>query len=93
MTEAEARNLLRAHQDVGGLEPWIAEQPWRPAPGELAAVACHGWLAVSAAAYRGWLAGECQCTWWWNAGDMVGERVIFVQSGLEQRCFPTLIAA
>jgi hypothetical protein len=33
MTEAEARNLLRAHQGVGGLELWMAAQPWRPAPG------------------------------------------------------------
>lgn len=33
MTETEARDLLRAHQGVGGLEPWMAAQPWRPAPG------------------------------------------------------------
>jgi hypothetical protein len=33
MTEAEARAALRAHDGVGGLKPWIAEQPWRPAPG------------------------------------------------------------
>lgn len=33
MTEVEARDILRAHQSVGGLEPWLAAQPWRPAPG------------------------------------------------------------
>jgi hypothetical protein len=33
MTEDEARDLLRAHQGVGGLEPWIAVQPWSAAPG------------------------------------------------------------
>jgi hypothetical protein len=33
MTEAEARALLRDYQGVGGLEPWMAVQPWRPAPG------------------------------------------------------------
>jgi hypothetical protein len=33
VTEAEARDLLRAHQGVGGLEPWMAAQPWRSAPG------------------------------------------------------------
>jgi hypothetical protein len=29
MTEAEARDLLRAHQGVGGLEPWMAVQRWQ----------------------------------------------------------------
>lgn len=33
MTEAEARAALRAHDGIGGLEPWLADQPWRPAPG------------------------------------------------------------
>jgi hypothetical protein len=33
MTEAEARALLRDWPGVGGLEGWIARQPWRPAPG------------------------------------------------------------
>jgi hypothetical protein len=33
MTEAEARAALRAHDGVGGLEPWIADQPWHPTPG------------------------------------------------------------
>jgi hypothetical protein len=33
MTEAEARAALRAFDAVGGLEAWIAEQPWLAAPG------------------------------------------------------------
>jgi hypothetical protein len=33
MTEAEARALLRSHEGVDGLEPWMAAQPWRPASG------------------------------------------------------------
>ena len=32
MTEAEARAALRAYDGVGGLEAWIAEQPWKMAP-------------------------------------------------------------
>jgi hypothetical protein len=34
MTEAEARYFLRAHQGVGGLEPWMGVQPWRHVPGD-----------------------------------------------------------
>jgi hypothetical protein len=33
MTEAEARAALRAFVAVGGLEAWIADQPWLTAPG------------------------------------------------------------
>jgi hypothetical protein len=33
VTEAEARAALRALDAVGGLERWIAEQPWLAAPG------------------------------------------------------------
>jgi hypothetical protein len=33
MTEAEARNLLRRCGGLGGLEAWIARQPWQPLPG------------------------------------------------------------
>jgi hypothetical protein len=33
MTEAEARVLLRDCGGFGGLEAWIAEQPWQAAPG------------------------------------------------------------
>ncbi len=33
MTEAEARAALRAFDGVGGLERWIAAQPWHAAPG------------------------------------------------------------
>ena len=33
MTEAEARAALRAFVAVGGLEAWIAEQPWHTARG------------------------------------------------------------
>jgi hypothetical protein len=33
MTEAEARDLLRDWPGVGGLEVWIADQDWSPAPG------------------------------------------------------------
>jgi hypothetical protein len=33
MTEAEARTLLRDCGGFGGLEAWIAEQPWEAAPG------------------------------------------------------------
>jgi hypothetical protein len=32
MTEAEARAALAAFDAVGGLEAWIAEQPWLAAP-------------------------------------------------------------
>jgi hypothetical protein len=34
VTEAEARALLRAWQGAGGLEAWIAEQPWQVVPGK-----------------------------------------------------------
>jgi hypothetical protein len=33
MTEDEARQLLRDCSGFGGLEAWIAEQPWEVAPG------------------------------------------------------------
>ncbi len=33
MTEAEARAALRGFDAAGGLEAWIAEQPWLAAPG------------------------------------------------------------
>ena len=33
MTEAEARTALRAYDAIGGIEPWIADQPWKAAPG------------------------------------------------------------
>ncbi len=33
MTEAEARAALRAFVGVGDVEPWIADQPWKAAPG------------------------------------------------------------
>ena len=33
MTEAEARALLRDCGGFGGLEAWIAEQPWKLVPG------------------------------------------------------------
>jgi hypothetical protein len=33
MTEAAARVLLRDCGGFGGLEAWIAEQEWKPAPG------------------------------------------------------------
>jgi hypothetical protein len=32
MTENEARQLLRDCGGFGGLEAWIAEQPWEVAP-------------------------------------------------------------
>ncbi len=33
MTEAEARELLRRCDGLGGLEAWIAGQLWQPVPG------------------------------------------------------------
>jgi hypothetical protein len=33
MTEAEARELLRRCDGIGGLEAWIAGRRWRTAPG------------------------------------------------------------
>jgi hypothetical protein len=33
MTEDEARDLLADFDGVGGLEAWIAAQPWLPTPG------------------------------------------------------------
>ena len=33
MTEAEARDLLRWCDGIGGLEAWIARQRWQPVPG------------------------------------------------------------
>ena len=33
VTEAEARQLLRDCGGFGGLEAWIAEQPWLAVPG------------------------------------------------------------
>ena len=33
MTEAEARAALRAFVGIGGVEPWIAKQPWHATPG------------------------------------------------------------
>jgi hypothetical protein len=38
MTEAEARQLLRDCGGFGGLEGWIAEQPWEAAQG--------GWIVA-----------------------------------------------
>ena len=44
MTEPEARALLRRWPGLGGLEAWIAEQDWQPAPG--------GWSVMGE--LRGW---------------------------------------
>ncbi len=33
MTEAEARAALAAFDAIGGMERWIAAQPWHAAPG------------------------------------------------------------
>lgn len=44
MTEAEARATLAALDGVGGLERWIAAQPWLAAPG--------GWVAPEP--FQGW---------------------------------------
>ena len=44
MTEVEARAALAAFDGVGGLEAWIAAQPWRQAPG--------GWVVPEP--FQGW---------------------------------------
>jgi hypothetical protein len=44
MTEAEARVLLRDCGGVGGMEAWIAEQPWQAVPG--------GWMVTGE--MQGW---------------------------------------
>ena len=44
MTEAEARAALDAFDGVGGLERWIAGQPWLAAPG--------GWVVPEP--FQGW---------------------------------------
>ncbi len=44
MTEAEARAALAAFDGVGGLERWIAGQPWLAAPG--------GWVVPKP--FEGW---------------------------------------
>jgi hypothetical protein len=33
MTEADARTLLRNWPGLGGIEAWMAEQPWEATPG------------------------------------------------------------
>jgi hypothetical protein len=33
VTEAEARVALRAFVGIGGVEPWIADQPWKAVAG------------------------------------------------------------
>lgn len=44
MTEAEARVLLAGFDGVGGLEAWIAKQPWQAVPnGWHVAKALDGW--------------------------------------------------
>lgn len=44
MIEAEARDLLRQYDGIGGIEAWIAGQPWRPAPnGWTIARELQGW--------------------------------------------------
>jgi hypothetical protein len=44
MTEAEARAALDALDGLGGLEHWIASQPWEAAPGGWAVPKLfHGW--------------------------------------------------
>ena len=51
MTEAEARAALRAFDAVGGLEHWIAEQPWEVAQdGWTVRHALHGWTFMVASA-------------------------------------------
>jgi hypothetical protein len=44
LTEADARDLLRRHDDWGGIEAWIAGRRWQVAPG--------GWLV--AGELQGW---------------------------------------
>jgi hypothetical protein len=44
MTEAEARDLLRAFNTSDKLEAWIADQPWRMTPdGWTVATELDGW--------------------------------------------------
>ena len=44
MTEDQARAALTAFDGVGGLERWIAAQPWLAAPG--------GWVVLER--FQGW---------------------------------------
>jgi hypothetical protein len=54
VTEAEARAALRAFDAVGGLEHWIAEQPWEAAQeGWTVRHALHGWTFMVASAGAG----------------------------------------
>ncbi len=44
MTEDQARAALAAFDAVGGLEAWIAAQPWLAAPGGWVVLEpCQGW--------------------------------------------------
>ena len=44
MIEEEARAALRAFVGVGDVEPWIADQPWKAAPGGWAVAGeLQGW--------------------------------------------------
>jgi hypothetical protein len=64
VTEAEARDALRAFEGMGDIEPWIAGRPWQARPGGWAVVGeLQGWrfrlepmpggLRVSASMGRG----------------------------------------
>ncbi len=44
MTEEQARAALAAFDAIGGMERWIAEQPWLAAPG--------GWVVPEP--FQGW---------------------------------------
>jgi hypothetical protein len=65
VTEDEARAALRGFDGVGGLEHWLAGQPWQPAPdGWIVTGDLDGWrfwlrpvpggLRLSAALPGGW---------------------------------------
>jgi hypothetical protein len=53
VTEDDARVLLHAFDSVGGLEAWIADQPWQVAPG--------GWTVTRE--LQGWSFRLVQVPW------------------------------
>jgi hypothetical protein len=70
VTDAEARAALTTSNRVGGLEHWIAEQPWEAAPGGWRVLhPLHSWTFMVAPAGGGgvrltaFMSGGSPATW------------------------------
>ena len=72
MIEDEARRLLRDCGGFGGLEAWIAEQPWQAAPGGWSVAGRVRGRSLPVEAVRQRPPHHCHCAKWWDTRGLGG---------------------